>query len=377
MNPYEEQKRLKITIVNCFDTYEDRVDMLCKALRADGHTVFVVCSDWRHYQKCVRTDSKEGFILVHAKPYQKNISVTRILSHKAFAKAALQAAANTNPDILWVLVPPNYLIKEAALLKKKQPSIKLVLDFNDLWPETMPIAKMKGSLPFRTWKSLREKYINEADLIVTECGLFKDALTQETENPQKLQILYPGRDLPEIKTDNKPPTDKVALCYLGSIHNIIDIDKIAEIIQAFDTPVILHIIGGGEKKEVLVKAAENAGATVVSHGNIYDPFEKQKIFDSCHFGLNVLKDSVFIGLTMKSIDYFAAGLPIVNTLHGDTEHFIEESKLGINYKSFNDLGRFSLDCSQKHRQQIRHFYEKYFSQSTFSSTLHYLIDLFK
>ena len=361
---------MKITIVNCFDTYEDRVDMLCKALRADGHTVFVVCSDWRHYQKCVRTDSKEGFILVHAKPYQKNISAARILSHKAFAKAALQAAADTDPDILWVLVPPNYLIKEAALLKKKRPSIKLVLDFNDLWPETMPIAKMKGTLPFRVWKNLREKYVNEADLIVTECGLFRDALIQETEDPQKLHILYPGRDLPEIKTDNKPPTDQIALCYLGSINNIIDINKIAEIIKAFASPVILHIIGGGEKEAELVKAAENAGATVVCHGNIYEPLEKQKIFDSCHFGLNVLKDSVFIGLTMKSIDYFAGGLPIINTLHGDTECFVEERKLGINYKSIDDFGRFSLDNAQKCRQEIRPFYEKHFSENTFSSTLH-------
>lgn len=372
-SPYGERKRLKITIVNCFDTYEDRVDMLCKALRADGHAVFVVCSDWRHYQKCVRTDNKEGFILVHAKPYQKNISAARILSHKAFAKAALQAAADTDPDILWVLVPPNYLIKEAALLKKKRPSIKLVLDFNDLWPETMPIAKMKGTLPFRAWKNLREKYVNEADLIVTECGLFRDALIQEIEDPQKLHVLYPGRDLPEIKTANKPPTDQIALCYLGSINNIIDINKIAEIIQAFVSPVILHIIGGGEKEAELIKAAENAGATVVCHGNIYDPLEKQKIFDSCHFGLNVLKDSVFIGLTMKSIDYFAGGLPIINTVKGDTFRFIENNNLGINYQNPDDLSVSYLQEIQKGRIIIRPFYDTFFSEQVFSNTINCIL----
>lgn len=349
--------------------------MLCKALRADGHAVFVVCSDWRHYQKCVRTDNKEGFILVHAKPYRKNISTARILSHKAFAKAALQAAADTDPDILWVLVPPNYLIKEAALLKKKRSSIKLVLDFNDLWPETMPIAKMKGTLPFRAWKNLREKYVNEADLIVTECGLFRDALIQEIEDPQKLHVLYPGRDLPEIKTDNKPPTDQIALCYLGSINNIIDINKIAEIIKTFASPVILHIIGGGEKATELVKAAENAGATVVCHGNIYDPLEKQKIFDSCHFGLNVLKDSVFIGLTMKSIDYFAGGLPIINTLHGDTALFVKAHSLGINYLSFEDLSEKAFRHIQEARFFIRSFYDINFSKEVFTMNLRTLLFL--
>ena len=311
--------------------------------------------------------------MVHAKPYQKNISAARIISHKHFAKAALQVAADTDPDILWVLVPPNYLIKEAAILKQNRPSIKLVLDFNDLWPETMPISKWKGTLPFQMWKDLREKYVNAADLIVTECGLFKDALSQGTTDPQKIHVLYPGRDLPMIETDLEPPTDHVALCYLGSINNIIDIDKIVEIIRSFSSPVALHIIGGGEKKEELVKSAESTGATVIRHGNIYDPFEKQKIFDSCHFGLNVLKESVFIGLTMKSIDYFAGGLPIINTVKGDTSSFIENNNLGINYHTPEDLTESHLQKTQKGRVNIRPFYDTLFSEQVFSKTINNIL----
>ena len=286
----------------------------------------------------------------------------------------LRAATETDPDILWVLVPPNHLIKEAALLKHKRPFMKLVLDFNDLWPETIPIAKVKGTLPLRAWKKLREKYINTADLIVTECVLFQNALSQGAADPKKICVLYPGRDLPKIETSNTPPTDRIALCYLGSINNIIDIDRIVEIIKSIGSSVILHIIGGGEKEDEFVKSAESTGATVVRHGDIYDFNEKQGIFDSCHFGLNVLKDSVFIGLTMKSIDYLAGALPIINTLKGDTASFIDSDKLGINYHSPNDLHPDSLNAAQEDRQRIRLFYEKHFSETVFSNSLYDIIN---
>ncbi len=135
------------------------------------------------------------------------------------------------------------------------------------------------------------------------------------ELPQrKLQTLYLARDFQLYRFVNTPPKDKIALCYLGSINNIIDIPCIGEIIRKFDLPVELHIIGDGEKREELCETARNAGAEVIFHGIIYDPKKKQAIFDRCHAGLNIMKSSVYVGLTMKSMDYFAASLPVINNI---------------------------------------------------------------
>ena len=54
----------------------------------------------------------------------------------------------------------------------------------------------------------------------------------------------------------------------GSINHIIDISKIGEIISSIanEKKVVLKIIGGGERKELLISAAEENGATVHDYG---------------------------------------------------------------------------------------------------------------
>ena len=47
---------MKVAIVNCFDTYEDRVDLLYEFFIGHGHNVTVVQSDFRHFKKEHRKD---------------------------------------------------------------------------------------------------------------------------------------------------------------------------------------------------------------------------------------------------------------------------------------------------------------------------------
>ena len=77
-------------------------------------------------------------------------------------------------------------------------------------------------------------------------------------------------------------------------------------------PVTLHIIGDGESRDAFIDSMRAAGVQVEFHGKIFDPAKRQAIFDRCDFGINMMKDSVCVGLTMKSLDYFAGGLPILN-----------------------------------------------------------------
>lgn len=359
---------MNIYIVNCFDTYEHRVDLLYDVFVKQGHSVKVITSDYKHIDKEYRSDNKENFRYIHAHAYYKNLSTDRLYSHYKLAKDIFtNMARNHKVDLVWVLVPPNSFVKEAALYKKQSPKVKLIFDFIDLWPETMPISRFKNLPPFIYWKNLRDKYIDAADHIVTECNLYQEKIPKSIDRT-KITTLYLARQIRDIDVTPNLPDDRISLCYLGSINNIIDIDKISDIISGIKehTPVDLHIIGEGEKKDELISKSMTAGANVVYHGKIYDEVKKSEIMNQCHYGLNIMKESVFVGLTMKSIDYFEHGLPIINNIKGDTWKFVSEFEIGVNVDS--EI-KYSEYINIQNRNRVRSFFEEFLSVDSFKKEL--------
>lgn len=291
-----------------------------------------------------------------------------ILSKKIF-----RALKKEEYDLLWVLVPPNSFVKDACRYKEMHKNTKLIFDLIDLWPETMPISRFKSLPPFSYWKAIRDKYLNLADEIVTECDLYHEKLPKYI-NRKKIHTIYLAREIKEFNLKLNMPKDKIAFCYLGSINNIIDIPAIYELILGVNAylPVQIHIVGDGEKKDELINSCESAGAEVFYHGKVFDSKEKNRIFETCHYGLNIMKDSVFVGLTMKSMDYFEAGLPIINNIQGDTWDIIEKYKIGINLKKhidFNIFGAYKFSL----RNKVREFYESNLGVDSFNSKLDKLL----
>ena len=165
------------------------------------------------------------------------------------------------------------------------------------------------------------------------------------------------------------PYNELHLCYLGSINNIIDISEIGRIINELskEIKVVLKIIGGGENKERLIEEAKKQGAEVIDYGKIYDFQKKKEIMDTCHYGLNIMKDTVCVGLSMKSIDYWECGLPIVNNLKGDTREIVEKEMCGVNINN-SEWKRKILNADYLiMRKSARCVYLKYFSDEQFKN----------
>lgn len=361
-----------VVIVNCFDTYEHRVELLVRYFESRKQSVLVLTSDWLHFHKSVRTQCPQNYEMIHVYPYTKNLSVGRLRSHHYFAKDVLTRLDKLKPKLLWVMVPPNSLVERAAEYKKAHSECKLVLDFIDMWPETMPISKFKSMPPFTNWRDLRDTNLVAADAIVTECDLYHTILEKHYA-PDNIHTLYLARKAGEYCSRPQLPEDRVALCYLGSINNIIDIPLIVQIIKGIQQSVDFHIIGDGENCQMLIDAAQQAGANVVFHGKVYDSREKQQIFDRCHFGLNIMKKSVFVGLTMKSIDYFEGGLPIINNIKGDTWQFVEQKGIGINVETGKNINWETIDTIQRNRKFVRTFFQENFTEETFHNRVHEIL----
>ena len=171
--------------------------------------------------------------------------------------------------------------------------------------------------------------------------------------------------------------EEFSFCYLGSINNIIDIDLIVYFLCtcAKVRKVKLHIIGGGEKKALLIEQLRQNSILVIDHGYIFEQEKKQEILDQCQYGFNVMKDSVMVGLTMKSMDYMCGGLPMINTIKGDTAKICDEYSVGYNLTkdSISEivslLEKETIDENRQKREMIKKIFMKNFSQEAFNKTL--------
>ena len=66
-----------------------------------------------------------------------------------------------------------------------------------------------------------------------------------------------------------------------------------------------------------------------------------------------MKIDVCVGLTMKSLDYFAGGLPIINSIEADTREMIRRYKAGIELDRRDIAGTARLVASISNEENTR------------------------
>ncbi len=367
---------MKAIIVNSSTNFEYRVNLIYDYLTNKGYDVTVIASDFIHTSKTKRNKAEYPYKLINTYPYKKNISVQRLYSHYRFSKDAFEEIKDTEADILYLVIPQNSNAEIAKRYKRLHPSTKIIMDIVDMWPESLPI---KGTeyFPFSLWAGVRNRNLKYADLIYTECRYYQRKLERYCGNVpmyyfpwlkkyelnkmdlESVESSTEGIELKQKFIAGRIRQDKIIrLCYLGSVNNIIDMDNISDIIKSIGqfSGVELHIIGKGERMPIFIDKAESAGAKVINHGAVYDEHEKKSIMDSCDFGINIMKDTVCVGLTMKSIDYMAAGLPMISNIPGDTHELIEKYHMGINAENLSEERIFEA----YDRTQIREVFGREF-----------------
>ena len=244
---------MRIVLVNCFDTYRERVENVYEYFVSKGHEVYVIVSDFKHFAKMRNDEEREMYIQIHVPAYQKNISIERLKSHVVFAEQAVKKIEELQPTIIYALIPPNMLVKELSMYRKQHEGVKLIYDIIDLWPETMPIPFVKNFFPFTIWKNLRDKDINCSDYVITECNLYQKVLEEVLDENKTSTLHLVRRD--RVERVCYTPNETLDICYLGSINNIIDTDIICKILELLSAQykVRFHIIGKGENKFKLMK----------------------------------------------------------------------------------------------------------------------------
>ena len=396
----------KVCIITDSTSYEPRADIVAEFFKEQGYHVDMLLSDFDHRAKKKRdlaVDSCSCGITrtyINTRPYSKNISPGRLIYHHDFAKKVYRLLHKAEAyDILYVMLPGNSLAPAAVSVSKEKGS-KLIFDLIDMWPESLPVSGISWTPPIAYWRKLRDDNINKADCIITECRLYQKRLKLD---PAKTVTMYwaktegvkaedhkihgngkgystekastnePAGCSPSMNREDQADND-IRIAYLGSINNVIDISLIIKILNAVNIACIdkgagkvrLDIIGDGESREAFLDALKKAEINFNYHGAIYDEQKKREILSHCDWGINIMKPGVNVGLTMKSIDYLANGLRLINNIPGDTWEWVEKEHIGVNVAAEgagsieNSLKKIWLP-QIKDRDEIVRFYSKNFT----------------
>lgn len=331
--PWENKKPKTAYFISSTNHYNVRTGKFVNDYVKKGYDVIYVTSDFDHMTKkryCFNEykNSKQ----LHVISYKKNLSISRILSHLMFSYKTFYMLLACKPELVYVEVPNNSLVKSSAKYKKIN-NAEIIVDVFDMWPESMPVKtkNMIVNWGFDIWRNFRNKNLKFADQIWIECDYYRELLSAQKIN-LPMETKYLKLKNAETSIEMKVSEEEIDLCYLGSINNIIDISLIEKIVSEFakNKRTRIHIIGDGERKDEFLEILKQNSIEIIDHGKVYEIDKLQEIFNQCWFGVNVLREGLAIGITMKSISYFRGGLPIINTVEGDTSRFVEECNIGIN-----------------------------------------------
>lgn len=339
---------MRVWIVNPFDNLPlegnrpQRYWLLARAFVRAGHDVTLWTSDFSHARKAKRRMGVEGprltvegfdLVMVETPEYGKNIGLARIRSHRAFARRwRAFAEQETPPDVLVASLPPLALGKEALSFCRKR-DVKFVVDVQDAWPETFERVVPRWMLaPLR---GMAKTIYCGADAVVGVAQRYVD-LARSYGACAPMKVFRLGIEQRPCGRVAERRGAGLRLVYAGNMGASYDLETVIEGVKSL-ADVTLDLAGSGPKEPELRNLAEGC-ARIRFHGYL-DEGALCALLETSDAALIPMFDSSCVGVPGKLADYAAAGLPVLNTLHGETERLLAEYGAGATYAA-GDVAAF-------------------------------------
>jgi len=330
---------MRVWIVNPFDNLPaegnrpQRYWLMCRAFARAGHDVTLWTSDFSHSRKARRVmDSAfpdPGFCvkMVHTPPYGANICLRRIYSHFALARRWTRlAAAEERPDLVVASSPPLSLCAAARRFCKAR-GVPFVVDVMDAWPETFErVAPRLLLAPLA--RTARANY-RAADAISAVSERYID-LVRSYGATAPTRLFYHGIEIPSGMERTHPAEGDFTIAYAGSMGASYDLATVIEAVKGMDG-VRLELAGKGPQEPGLRALAAGCGR-IVFHGYVGDA-ELRAMLARANAAVVPMFPASCVGVPYKLADYAAAGLPVLNSLEGETARLIDENGAGASYSA--------------------------------------------
>ena len=365
---------LSIWLVNPFDDVPGeglpamRYWSLARVLAARGHDVTWWSATWSHRRKAIRATplglhDDEGFSLrlVAVRPYEKNVSFARIGSHRDFgrnferlASESVAAGQLERPDLIVASLPP-LEGPEAAIRLGRKLDATVVVDVQDLWPETFARlvpgpAFLRGLIApwiLRGMRDRRRAILAAADGVSATARSHLERIVAEipSETPRHVCLLgaYPQEFPDTPRGVNQVPAagaeaaapGPLECVYAGTLEASQDLDALvaaARTLSADGVAATIHVAGTGTLEPTIRRAASGLkGPCRLVHHGLLGRRDYVRLLGACDVGLVCVRPESQVVLPNKACDYAAAGLALINALPGDLEQLLEHSGAGVAY----------------------------------------------
>ncbi len=368
---------LSVWLVNPYDDIPGeglpplRYWTLARVLAARGHDVIWWTATWSHRRKAIRSAplgirDDEGFAvrLVAVRPYEKNVSLARLGSHRDFGKTferlaneSISSGQLERPDIILASLPPLDGPEAAARLATKLDAT-FVLDVMDVWPETFerlvpgPAFLKRLIAPFLLggMQKRRKALLASADAVSAATHTYASAVLRDASAELPRHVCYVGAYPQEFPTpprtmnhvplpeagDTAPPEPIPLECvYAGTLEAGQDLDVLAGAawqLSAAGVKATIHVAGTGALEQSLRRsAAALSGSCRMEVHGLLSRQGYVNLLARCDVGLVCVKPESLVAVPYKACDFAAAGLAIVNSLPGELQKLIDEHGAGVAY----------------------------------------------
>lgn len=353
---------MNILIVAPYVTFPDepganRFIAIAKIL-SKKYDVTLVTSRFCHILKSHRDEKKflDGIniVLLDEPGYKVNVGFKRLKSHYEFCKN-FQKFMLTNQckyDLIYSAYP---LIKTNYILGKFKEKLgfKLVIDIQDIWPESIfgPIPLLSNHFGKLVLSPIT-KYANHtyayADALVAVSKTYmKRADVNHLDNQYK-KVVYIGADNLHFNSEiSQSDQKKIIATYIGTMAGSYDLETIVRASTLCHDKVEIQFIGTGPHEERLKKLNSELGGYVKFSGTMaYDSaMDKLKCSD---IALNPIKEKSVATITNKLSDYFCCGLPILSCQENLEVQELLAMGGGMHYQSgdYEDLAKKLIFLSE-------------------------------
>jgi glycosyltransferase involved in cell wall biosynthesis len=246
------------------------------------------------------------------------------------------------------------------LIFGKLKGVKVIVDVRDKWPDIFLIHPLFILFiwPLYIIKNVVFRYAD--NVISISPNYYKWAMAKRNiDLKYVLPLAHPNVKKVDRSISANSEIKFVFAGTLGSTYDLNGIFLIHDVLLKNNVSFVIDICGDGPKRTWFEDQIKSR-SFIQFHGWL-SKSELQDKMDNAHFGLMLYKNNAPQGWPNKLIEYMANGLPIINTLTGESWELIEQESLGVNFNSsdFSNLINWILELLNNESKYIGYVQRNY------------------
>lgn len=273
-------------------------------------------------------------------PSHDRSAVRRACNYLSFAAAASIAGLTRvrRPDVIYAYQLPT--VGWACALLAARYGARLVLDVQDIWPDTVLSSGMlKGGVGARMLRAASGGIYRRADRVVALSHGMAALLETRGVPRSQIRVIHNWADEARIKPQTDKPVPEPSRALFGDGFSILFAGQMGEaqglenaLEAAALTPAIRWIfLGGGTHRARLEQMARDSGLSNVVFAARVPMSEVGSWLDAAGALLVHLSDHALYDATIpsKTQAYMLAGRPILMVARGDAARLVESAQAGV------------------------------------------------